>query len=77
MNAKQWRYEFGENLEALLREYPMTQKELADATGLTKAAISNYVLGKRIPTVEAVLAIAYALDCTTDDLIDLSGPIDR
>lgn len=77
MNLTAWKCDFGENLEVMLREYPMTQKELADATGLSTSAISNYVLGKRMPTVEAVLAIAYALDCTTDDLIDLSGPIDR
>lgn len=77
MEKNKWRSEFGENLEAMLREYPMTQKELADATGFSRAAINNYILGKRMPTVEAVLAIAYALDCTTDELIDLSGPIDR
>lgn len=77
MNLKQWRYEFGENLEAMLREYPMTQSELAEATGLDKSTISNYISGKRAPSVQAILAIAYALDCTTDDLIDLYGPLDK
>ena len=77
MKKNEWKYEFGANLDYLLKQYPMTRQELADATGLDRSTISNYILGKRMPTVDAILAIAYAIDCTTDELIDLDGPIDR
>lgn len=77
MKRCEWKFDFGENLELMLKEASITPAQLAYKTGLSRSTISNYILGKRMPTVEAVLAIAYVLDCSTDDLIDLSGPIDR
>ena len=77
MNRDEWKATFGENLDYMLKERQMTRGELAEKSGLTKAAISNYILGKRMPTLEAALAIAYALDCSMDDLVDLDGPIEK
>lgn len=47
----------------------ISQRQLADATGMTEATISRYVKGKRIPSAEALGRIADVLGVTTDYLI--------
>lgn len=57
-------------LKELLQEQDMTQKELADRTGLTEAAISRYVNGTRRPRGKALVNIALTLGVTTDYLLE-------
>ena len=47
----------------------VSQRQLADATGMTEVTISRYVKGKRIPSAEILGRIADALGVTTDYLI--------
>jgi transcriptional regulator with XRE-family HTH domain len=56
---------FAERLRELRTAAGLTEKQLADASGVTFAAIRNYVHGRRAPSFEAVLALAKALgtDC--------------
>lgn len=70
MSEVEWLKKFGKTLSSMLKDARMTQRELADATGLSESAISNYVNGKQIPTVRAIINICYELACNTDDLID-------
>lgn len=70
MSEVEWLKKFGKTLSDMLKDARMTQRELADATGLSESAISNYVNGKQIPTVRAIINICYELGCNTDDLID-------
>ncbi len=70
MSEIEWLKKFGKTLSGMLKDARMTQRELADATGLSESAISNYVNGKQIPTVRAIINICYELACNTDDLID-------
>ncbi len=51
----------GARLAALLRERGMSQKELAEATNLTPAAVSRYVNGERVPRAITIAALAKAL----------------
>lgn len=51
----------GRRLARLLKERGMTQKDLAQATHLTEAAISRYISGKREPRAVTVANIAEAL----------------
>lgn len=76
MSEVEWLEEFGENLKGMLKDACMTQKELADATGLSESAISNYIHGKQIPTVRAIINICYEFACNTDELIDFGDRID-
>ena len=48
----------------------MTQKQLAEATGITESAISRYVKGDRIPRGVNLIKIAQALKTTPESLID-------
>ena len=47
----------------------ISQRQLADATGMTEVTISRYVKGKRIPSAEILGRIADVLGVTTDYLI--------
>lgn len=59
-------------LKELLQEADMTQRELADKTGLTEATISRYVNGSREPRGKALARIATVLGVTTDYLLGAS-----
>ena len=59
----------GEKIQEILTARKMTQKELANASGLTEAAISRYITGARTPKSISLSAIAKALDVTTDELL--------
>lgn len=62
----------GKRIKQLRTEKGMTQDDLADATHITKAAISRYELGQRQPSLEQLEAIADALDVWVFDLVNLS-----
>lgn len=69
----------GERIKTLLKEKKMTQKQLAELSGVTESAISHYIKGDRIPSGVASVNIAYALSTTVnyisvkDDLLDFSS----
>lgn len=58
----------GARLAALLKERGMSQKELAEATNLTPAAISRYVNGERVPRAITIAALAKALGVKPADI---------
>lgn len=47
----------------------LTQKELADKTGIPIASIQNWEQGKRKPSAEALKKIAAVVKCKIEDLI--------
>ncbi len=71
----------GERIQILLESRNMTRKQLAEASGLTEAAISRYITGARNPKSISLSAIAKALDVTTDELlgntVDTSNEVDE
>ena len=75
MSELEWLTIFGDNLKELMAEYGHTQKSLAEATGLTEAAISRYINKQRMPTITAVINIAYELNCDFNDLLDFGDRI--
>ena len=77
MTEVEWLEEFGDNLFSMMYEAKMTQAELAEITGLSKGTISKYLNKQQIPTVKAVLKIAYALECEVSDLIDFGETIEN
>lgn len=70
MSEVEWMRIFGQNLEEMLVEANMTQRELAEDTGLSEGAISHYINQRRMPTVRALVNIAYSLNCSFDELMD-------
>lgn len=62
----------GARLTALLRERGMSQKDLAEVTNLTPAAISRYVNGERVPRAITIAALAKALGVKPADITGTS-----
>lgn len=65
--------EFGNRLMSLMKARGMTQRQLSEVTGLTEAAISRYISGKRTPRALTIGIIANALNVTSDELIGMSS----
>lgn len=76
MTQEEWKAIFGDNLSAILEEKGMTQSQLAKDAGLSVSRISEYVNKRTVPTIFALINIAYALDMSTDELIDFGERID-
>lgn len=76
MTELEWLQIFGDNLADMLNDARMTQRELADETGLSESSISNYIKKNKIPGIKALINISYALDCDVSDLIDFGDRIE-
>lgn len=53
---------FGTNLLLVLRVKEITQKDLAEQLGMSESTISNYIKGKRMPSLDVAMKIAKFLD---------------
>ena len=71
-----WLDIFGNNLARLMLEHHMSQKELAELSGLAESTISRFLNKQMLPTVKSILNISYALHCTMDELADFGEMID-
>lgn len=76
MTETEWVEIFRTNLIEMMSEYGYTQRDLAEATGLSEMAISNYVNGRRIPTVRSIINISYEFNIDVNDLIDFGDRIE-
>ena len=56
-----------------MKEKGLSQKELANRTGLTESAISRYVNGSRLPDVSSLIKLSRTLNCSTDYILGLAG----
>lgn len=52
---------FGENLTRLREERGLTQRELADISGVPKGSIGNYETGSYLPRIGNILKLAKVL----------------
>ena len=60
--------EFGERLRKLRGEKGMSQKDVADAVGMTQAAISQLESGRRVATPKTVKRLAEAIGVDIEEL---------
>lgn len=75
MSEEDWLNIFSGNLSSMLYDAGMTQRDLADETGLSEATISCYLNQRKIPGVKALINIAHVFDCSLDELIDFGENI--
>lgn len=61
---------FGKNLKRWLVLNHLKQKDLAEWSGLTSAAISQIISGQRMPQLATLLAILYALHIPLELLLE-------
>ena len=75
MSETEWLKIFAHNLREMLFDCNMSQRELADETGLSESTISRYLSRQTVPSLFAIINIAYALNCDINDLIDFGDRI--
>ena len=75
MTEREWLENFSEKLTELLKDTQITQRELADAAGLSESSVSDYIHGRKMPGVKALTNIAYVFDVTFDELMDFEDRI--
>lgn len=57
---------FRERLPQICKEFRITKYQLQKKTGLPESAIYNWQAGRTSPTIESLVRIAEALECTVD-----------
>lgn len=67
----------GERIKEKQLEHGYKQKEIIEKTGISKAAISNYVNGNRIPDTEAALKLSIALDISIEWLLTGKNSLEK
>ena len=60
---------FNENLKLLLLEKSMKQADLCRMTGIQTSLMSEYINGRKSPTIGDAILIADALNISLDDLV--------
>lgn len=76
MTQDEWKIIFGENLDSILKDRNMSQKELAKMCDISQGMISDYINGFRAPNIFAIINIAYVLDVDIDELVDVGDYIE-
>lgn len=61
----------GERIKELMKEQGITNKELAEAVGVTEAMISYILRGQRDTTVRVISQIAGRLGVTVNDIVSM------
>ncbi len=59
----------------LIESKKMTQKDLAEAIGVSRQAINHYATGKREPSSDMLTAIANFFEVSTDYLLGRDNPV--
>lgn len=60
---------FAKKLRIEMARADIGRNELADLTGISKSALSNYRNGKQTPGVRNLRKIVVALDCKVEQLV--------
>lgn len=63
----------GDKIKELRKEYRLTQKELASASGISEISIRKYESGERFPKYETIQSIANALGTSSSYLMSISN----
>lgn len=76
MSREEFMQLFSENLRKKMKEAKMTRIKLSKKTGICIQSISNYTNMHTTPSIENLINISYALDCTIDELVDFGDTIE-
>ena len=75
MTETQWMQCFSRKLRELMEYTNMTQLDLAIESGLSTAVISRYINCITMPKASALVNLAYAFNCSVDELVDFGSKI--
>lgn len=66
----EWKKEFSRRLKRKMDLKKVSQAWLSKLSGVSRVMLSDYLLGKTLPSAKKVSAIARVLGCSSSDLID-------
>ena len=76
MTQETWKRIFASNLNDILEDRGMSQRQLAIDSGISPAMISDYANAIRMPGLAAAINMAYALDMDVGELVDFDERIE-
>ncbi len=62
--------EWSEKVKKMMADRNMSQKELSEKSGITRASICRYLQGKRRPRIDVVVNFAKAFGVEPEELLD-------
>ena len=72
ISEQRWMDIFAGNLKSLMAETNMSQRELSRLSGVSESALSKYLSAKCMPSLNALINIAYVFPCANlSDLLVL------
>lgn len=66
-----WRKIFPHRLNERREALGLTKTALAQHVGISKVSIREFEIGRKVPTVDTLVALATVLECSTDWLLGL------
>ena len=60
-----------ENLKKEIEQSGLKKSEIANAIGVSKATVSQYLSGRAQPTLATLAKLCKVLDCSADDILGL------
>lgn len=68
--------EISENLRKMMERRNISQRKLAQLTGIDRSSINKYANGVCVPTLKNMYNICWALECDLSDIVDTWDYID-
>ncbi len=62
-----------ENLRKEIEQSGLKKSEIADAIGVSRATVSQYLSGRAQPTLATFSKLCAVLDCSADDILNLKN----
>ena len=77
MTKKDFMKSVGSNLKKELYEHNISQSELSRMTGLSRSIISEYISGKKLPSVKNLINMCSRIGCYPHDIVKSFGYIEK
>ena len=61
------------NLKKEIEQSGLRKSEIADAIGVSRATVSQYLSGRAQPTLATFAKLCAVLDCSADDILNLKS----
>lgn len=62
-----------EKLKKEIEQSGLKKSEIADAIGVSRATVSQYISGRAQPTLATFAKLCAVLDCSADDILNLKN----
>lgn len=59
------------NLKIEIEQSGLNKSEIADAIGVSRATVSQYLSGRAQPTLATLAKLCAVLDCSADDILGI------